>query len=69
MIGAAAVQPFPFASLEALTAADVAAGARLRRVARELIRLDAIETAIGKLAAICKGVGNQRRELCESPVR
>jgi flagellar motor switch/type III secretory pathway protein FliN len=46
---AAAVKPFPFASLDALTRVDAAAAARLRRVARDLVRIDAIEAALGEL--------------------
>ncbi len=42
-------QPFPYASLEALTRADVVAAARLRSVAREVVRLDAVATALGEL--------------------
>ena len=49
MTGPGAAQPFPFASLDALTKADVAAAARLRRVAREVVRVDAIEAAFAAL--------------------
>ncbi|HSO36151.1 MAG TPA: hypothetical protein VLT33_26670, partial [Labilithrix sp.] len=43
------VRPFPFASLEALTRADVVAAARLRHVARDVVRLEALEAALGEL--------------------
>ena len=48
-MAAAAARPFPFASLEALTRADVASSARLRRVARGLVRIEAVEAALGEL--------------------
>ena len=43
------VKPFPFASLEALTRADLASAARLRHVARELVRVEGIEVALAAL--------------------
>lgn len=50
MSGAATnVRPFPFAALESLTRADVAAAARVRRAARELAPLAKVERAIEEL--------------------
>jgi flagellar motor switch/type III secretory pathway protein FliN len=46
---AAAAKPFPFASLDALTRADVASAARLRRAVRELVRIDGVAEALGEL--------------------
>lgn len=43
------VQPFPFASLDGLTRADVALAARLRRFARAHVRLESIAAALGEL--------------------
>jgi len=42
-------RPFPYASLEALTRADVVAGKRLRNVARDVVRLEAVARALGEL--------------------
>lgn len=48
-MAAAAAKPFPFASLGTLTRAEVARSARLRRVARELVRIEAVEAALADL--------------------
>lgn len=42
-------RPFPYASLQALTRADVVAGKRLRNVARDVVRLEAVASALGEL--------------------
>ncbi len=42
-------RPFPYASLEALTRADVVAAARLRNIARDVVRLEAVAGALGEL--------------------
>lgn len=57
------VVPFRFAALEQLTRADVATAARMRRVARELVDLRALEAALGELigARIGLQVGRVRR--------
>jgi flagellar motor switch/type III secretory pathway protein FliN len=45
------VKPFPFAALDALTRADVTTAARLRRVARDVVRLEAVEAALSEVVA------------------
>ena len=45
----AAAVPFPFATLESLTRADVASAARLRRVARDYVKIEALEAAASEL--------------------
>jgi flagellar motor switch protein FliN/FliY len=45
----AQVKPFPFATLEPLTRAEVASGARLRRVARDYLNVERIESALSEL--------------------
>ncbi|MDB4936019.1 MAG: Type secretion inner rane protein [Labilithrix sp.] len=45
----AAAKPFPFASLEHLSRADVATAARMRRAAKDFVALETIETALGEL--------------------
>ena len=42
-------RPFPYASLEALTRADVVAAARLRHVARDVVRLEGVASALGEI--------------------
>lgn len=46
---AAAAKPFPFEALERLTRAEIVTAARLRRVARDLVRIEAIEAALAGL--------------------
>ena len=43
------MQPFPFATLELLTHAEVATAARLRRVARDYVNVEALEAAASEL--------------------
>jgi flagellar motor switch/type III secretory pathway protein FliN len=50
------VRPFPFTALESLTRADVAQGARLRRVARAFVDVDAIAGALGELTGEPVGI-------------
>jgi flagellar motor switch/type III secretory pathway protein FliN len=59
----ASVVPFRFAALEQLTRVDVANAARLRRVARELVDVHAIESALADLtgAKIAIQPGRLRR--------
>lgn len=59
----ASVVPFRFAALEQLTRVDVGNAARLRRVARELVDVRAIEAALAELtgAAIAIQPGRVRR--------
>ncbi len=45
----ASVRPFPFGALDALTRADVASAARLRRRAREVVDLEKITGALAEL--------------------
>ena len=42
-------RPFPYGSLEALTRADVVAAARLRNVARDVVRLEGVASALGEI--------------------
>jgi flagellar motor switch/type III secretory pathway protein FliN len=46
---AARVTPFPFASLERLTRAQIATGARLRRVASAYVNVEALASSLGEL--------------------
>ena len=49
MSRAAAATPFPYAGLDVLTRADVAAAARLRLVARTIVRLESFAAALAEL--------------------
>lgn len=49
MIAPSSVRPFPFIALDALTRADVAQAARLRRVTHALVDVEGIERAVAEL--------------------
>ncbi len=61
------VVPFRFAALEQLTRADVATAARMRRVAREVVDLRAIETALGELIGARVGLQTARIRRLDAP--
>jgi flagellar motor switch/type III secretory pathway protein FliN len=48
-VTAGEVRPFPFTALEAMSRAEVDAGARLRRIARAHVRIESIAGALGAL--------------------
>ena len=65
--GLPVVVPFRFASLEQLTRADVASAARMRRVARELVDVRAIEAALGELTGARIGIRVGRLRKLDAP--
>ena len=60
-------KPFPFATLESLTHADVASAARQRRVARAFVDLEAFEGALSELVAEPVRISLRHHRRLEAP--
>jgi flagellar motor switch/type III secretory pathway protein FliN len=63
----AQIRPFPFAALEALTRADVARAARLRRVAHDFVNVAAIEAALAELVGERVTIAVRKLRRLEAP--
>jgi flagellar motor switch/type III secretory pathway protein FliN len=63
----AQIRPFPFASLEALTRADVARATQLRRLAHELVNVAGIEDALAELVGERVSIAVRKLRRLEAP--